>query len=121
MITIVDPAARTNAVITGEVDAIDRVDLKTVHLLKRRKGLTVHSIAGNQHYTFPMRTNVAPFSDNNVRLALKHAINREEMVEKRSCRASASSGTTTPSAPGSASSPRISNSAPTTPTRRSTT
>ena len=82
MITIVDPAARTNAVITGEVDAIDRVDLKTVHLLKRRKGLTVHSIAGTQHYTFPMRTNVTPFSDNNVRLALKHAINREEMVEK---------------------------------------
>ena len=82
MITIVDPAARTNAIITGEVDAIDRVDLKTVHLLKRRKGLTVHSIAGTQHYTFPMRTNVAPFDDNNVRLALKHAIDREEMVEK---------------------------------------
>ena len=82
MITIVDPAARTNAVITGEVDAIDRVDLKTVHLLKRRKGLTVHSVAGTQHYTFPMRTNVAPFDDNNVRMAIKHAINREEMVEK---------------------------------------
>ena len=82
MLTIVDPAARTNAVITGEVDAIDRVDLKTVHLLKRRKGLAVHSIAGTQHYTFPMRTNVAPFDDNNVRMALKHAINREEMVEK---------------------------------------
>ena len=82
MITIVDPAARTNAIITGEVDAIDRVDLKTVHLLKRRPGLKVHSIAGTQHFTFPMRTNVAPFSDNNVRLALKHAINRKEMVEK---------------------------------------
>jgi peptide/nickel transport system substrate-binding protein len=82
MLTIVDPAARTNAVITGEVDAIDRVDLKTVHLLKRRQGLTVHSIAGTQHYTFPMRTNVAPLDDNNVRMALKHAINREEMVEK---------------------------------------
>ncbi len=82
MITIVDPTARTNALITGQVDAIDRVDLKTVHLLKRRAGLTVHSIAGNQHYTFPMRTNVAPFDDNNVRMALKHAIDREEMVEK---------------------------------------
>ena len=82
MITITDPAARTNAIITGGVDAIDRADLKTVHLLKRRKGLTVHSIAGTHHYTFPMRTNVAPFSDNNVRMALKHAINREEMVEK---------------------------------------
>ena len=82
MISIIDPTARTNALITGEVDAIDRVDLKTAHLMKRKKGIKVHSIAGTQHYTFPMRTNVAPFSDNNVRLALKHAINREEMVEK---------------------------------------
>ena len=82
MLSIIDSAARTNALMTGEVDAIDRVDLKTVHLLKRRKGLTVHSIAGTQHYTFPMRTNVAPFDDNNVRMAIKHAINREEMVEK---------------------------------------
>jgi len=82
MLTIVDPAARTNAIITGEVDAIDRADLKTVHLLKRRPGLKVHSVAGNQHFTFPMRTNVAPFSDNHVRLALKYAIDREEMVEK---------------------------------------
>ena len=82
MLTIVDPTARTNALITGQVDAIDRVDLKTVHLLKRRAGLAVHSIAGTQHYTFPMRTNVAPFDDNNVRMAIKHAINREEMVEK---------------------------------------
>ena len=56
--------------------------MKTVHLLKRRQGITVHSIAGTQHYTFPMRTNIAPFDDNNVRMALKHAINREEMVEK---------------------------------------
>ena len=82
MITMADPAARTNAIITGEVHAIDRVDLKTAHLLARRKGLTVHSIAGNQHYTFPMRTQTPPFDDNNVRLALKHAIDRKEMVEK---------------------------------------
>ena len=82
MITMADPAARTNAIITGEVDAIDRVDLKTAHLLDRRPGITVNSIAGTQHYTFPMRTQTPPFDDNNVRLALKHAINREEMVEK---------------------------------------
>ena len=82
MITMADPAARTNAIITGEVDTIDRVDLKTAHLLERRPGLKVHSIAGNQHYTFPMRTQTPPFDDNNVRLALKHAIDRKEMVEK---------------------------------------
>ena len=82
LLSIIDTAARTNALMTGEVDAIDRVDLKTVHLLKRRPGIQVHTVAGNQHYTFPMRTNVAPFDNNDVRLALKLAIKRDEMVEK---------------------------------------
>ena len=82
MLSMADPTARTNAIITRAVDAIDRVDLKTAHLLDRKPGITVHSIAGTQHYTFPMRTQTPPFDDNNVRLALKHAIDREEMVEK---------------------------------------
>ena len=82
MLSMADPTARTNAIITRAVDAIDRVDLKTAHLLGRKPGITVHSIAGTQHYTFPMRTQTPPFDDNNVRLALKHAIDREEMVEK---------------------------------------
>jgi len=29
-----------------------------------------------------MRTDTAPFDDNNVRLALKHALKRDELVEK---------------------------------------
>ncbi len=82
MISIVDTTARTNAVTSGEVDAIDRVDLKTVHLLKRRRGIGIHSVAGAQHYTFAMHTNTAPFDNNDVRLALKHAIDREELLQK---------------------------------------
>ena len=39
-------------------------------------------MSGNAHYTIPMDTRKAPFDDNNVRQALKYAINREEMVEK---------------------------------------
>jgi peptide/nickel transport system substrate-binding protein len=64
------------------VDVVDRVDLKTVGLLERNADLSIHSVAGTQHYTFAMSTNQAPFDDNNVRQALKYAINREEMVEK---------------------------------------
>ncbi len=82
MITITDPASRTNAIVSGEVDAIDKVDLKTVALLARKPGLNVHQVTGTQHYTFPMRTNIAPFDNNDVRLALKYANNREELVEK---------------------------------------
>ena len=82
ILALVDPNARTTALISGDVDAIDRLDLKTVNLLKRKPGLTVHSVAGNQHYTFAMSCNKAPFDDVNVRLALKHAIDRQALVDK---------------------------------------
>ena len=82
MMALVDLNARTSALVSGDVDAIDRLDLKTVRLLKRRPGVNIHSVSGNQHFTFAMSCNKAPFTDVNVRRALKHAINREELVEK---------------------------------------
>ena len=82
MLSIVDPVARTNALMTGAVDVIDRVDLNTVNLLKRNPNVVVHSASGTLHYTFPMRVNAEPFTDLNVRMALKYAINRQEMVDK---------------------------------------
>ncbi|MFN0262921.1 ABC transporter substrate-binding protein [Tepidamorphus sp. 3E244] len=82
MLSVVDLNARTTALISGDVHAIDKLDLKTIGLLARNPNLKIASVAGNQHYTFAMHTNAAPFSDKNVRLALKHAINREELVEK---------------------------------------
>ena len=37
---------------------------------------------GTQHYTLPMDTTVAPFDNNDVRTALKYAIDREEIFDK---------------------------------------
>ncbi|MGB8622251.1 MAG: ABC transporter substrate-binding protein [Paracoccaceae bacterium] len=82
LLPIVDAAARQNALMTGEVDVIDRVDLNTVHLLKRAGNIRVLSVAGTQHYTFIMDARVDPFTDNNVRLAVKYGVKREELVEK---------------------------------------
>ncbi|AZV79735.1 ABC transporter substrate-binding protein [Parasedimentitalea marina] len=82
LLPIVDGAARQNALISGQVDVIDRVDLNTVHLLKRSSKINVLSVTGSQHYVFPMDSRAAPFSDNNVRMAMKHAVDREELVEK---------------------------------------
>ncbi len=76
-----DQAARTTALITGEVDCIDGVDLSTVHLLKKKPGINVSAVTGTQHFTLPMFTDVAPFDDVNVRLALKHAIDREQLIK----------------------------------------
>ncbi|MBG6163886.1 peptide/nickel transport system substrate-binding protein [Labrenzia sp. EL_195] len=82
LLAIVDLNARTTALISGDVHVIDKLDLKTVGLMGRRPELTIHSVAGNQHYTFAMSTNKDPYTDKNVRLALKHAINRQELVDK---------------------------------------
>ncbi len=80
-ITIADVAARTNALTTGEVDSMDRADLKTVHLLKRRKNIKVEEVTGTLHYTIPMHMDVAPFDNPDVRLALKYAVDREALLK----------------------------------------
>lgn len=82
LLSVVDLNARTTALVSGEVDVIDKLDLKTVGLLGRNPNLSIHSIAGPQYYSFAAHANTPPFDDVNVRLALKHAINREELVEK---------------------------------------
>ena len=81
-IAINDNTARMNALMTGQVDAINRIDFKTEALLKANPALRIQEVTGNQHYSFPMLTDVAPFNDVNVRRALKYGINRQEMVDK---------------------------------------
>ncbi|MCV6593857.1 MAG: ABC transporter substrate-binding protein [Silicimonas sp.] len=80
-IVIHDDAARQNALISGEVDYIDTADLNTVALLKRSPGIEILAVTGTQHYGLPMDTRAAPFSDNNVRQALKYGINRQQLVD----------------------------------------
>ncbi len=81
VIALSDSTARTNALITGEVDSIDGVDLNTVRLLKRKEGIEIDAVTGTEHFTMPMFCDVAPFDANDVRLALKYAIDREQLVE----------------------------------------
>jgi peptide/nickel transport system substrate-binding protein len=80
LIHIADVAARMNAVITGQVDVIERPDLKSLPLLRQRSDVVIDEVAATQQYTLPMFTDTAPFNDLNVRLALKYAIDREAMV-----------------------------------------
>ena len=82
ILSIVDTAARTNAYLSGEVHFIDRADLKTIDMLKAAPDTGLYNVSGFAHYTAPMHCDAAPFSDVNVRLAIKHAINRQELVDK---------------------------------------
>ena len=81
-IAINDNTARMNALLTGQVDAINRIDFKTESLLRANPAIEIQEVACNQHYSFPMRTNMEPFNDVNVRRAIKYGINRQEMVDK---------------------------------------
>ncbi len=82
IIGIDDIAARTNAVLTGEVDVITDADISTVGRLVDRPDVIVDEVTGTQHFTMPMFTDVAPFDNLDVRLALKYAVDREELVQK---------------------------------------
>ncbi|MDA7427654.1 ABC transporter substrate-binding protein [Primorskyibacter aestuariivivens] len=81
-IAINDSTARMNALLTGQVDAINRIDVKTEALIKANPMVNLQEVTGNRHFTFPMLTNVAPFNDVNVRRALKYGINRQELLDK---------------------------------------
>ncbi|MEM7670296.1 MAG: ABC transporter substrate-binding protein [Pseudomonadota bacterium] len=81
-IAISDTAARMNAIMTNQVDAINNVDTKTESLLKRNPNVKIFEVTGNQHYTFPMHANLAPYDNVDVRKAIKHAFNRQELVDK---------------------------------------
>ncbi len=80
LLSITDVAARTNALTTGEIDVMDRVDIKTLNLLKRNTNIRIEETTGTAHYTFAMRTDTPPFDNNHVRLALKYGVDREVLL-----------------------------------------
>lgn len=77
-----DDTARVAALQSGQVDMVSRVPPRVASLVGRMNGLEIHSVPSAGHYVFIMHANTAPFDNKDLRLALKHAINREEMVDK---------------------------------------
>lgn len=82
IIVINDATARTSALQGGQVHMINRVEPKIVDLISRVPGVTIQNVAGKGHYVFIAHCNTAPFDNNDLRLALKYALNRQEMVDK---------------------------------------
>ncbi len=81
LLIIADVTARQNALISGKVDAIDEVDLKTVGFLGKNPDLVVEELASGFHANMPMFHDTAPFSNNHVRMALKYSIDREAILK----------------------------------------
>ena len=82
LISILDDAARSNALITGDTQYLGRVNFQTIDLLKKNDQIEIDSITGTYQFQAPMNTTVAPFNNVDVRLAIKWAIDRDELVNK---------------------------------------
>ncbi|RVG81149.1 ABC transporter substrate-binding protein [Sinorhizobium meliloti] len=82
-ITVInDATARTASLQAGGVHIINRIEPKIVALVKRIPGVTIRNVPGKGHYVLIAHCNTAPFDNNDLRLALKYAVDREEMMAK---------------------------------------
>lgn len=80
---IQDPAARTAALQSGEVDAVNRLDARTVDLLMKDPSVAVVRTKGTgNRFCFVSRVTDKPFDNKDLRLALKYGIDREQIIKQ---------------------------------------
>ena len=81
-IPITDVTARQSALLNGDVDVVTELQAKTVSLMERNPNIKILETTGTFHYTFPMRLDTPPFDNYDLRMALKLAVKRQELVDK---------------------------------------
>ena len=76
-----DGSARLNALISGQIDAINRVDHKAVALLSKTPKIQIVRAAGGRHAVMAMQCDKAPYDNPDIRMALKLATDREQILK----------------------------------------
>ncbi len=76
-----DPNARQTALLTGDVDAVSLIELRTMALLQRDPNVTVLNVPSAGAITLPMHCDTPPFDNVDVRTALKLAMDRDQIIE----------------------------------------
>ncbi|CCV09628.1 ABC transporter, periplasmic binding-protein [Mesorhizobium metallidurans STM 2683] len=76
-----DPTARIAALQSGQVDFISMLAPKVLPLLKRVPTVEILRTSGKGFYAFLMHCDTAPFDNNDLRMALKLAIDREAILK----------------------------------------
>lgn len=77
-----DSAARTQALVTGQVDVINRVDPKTAGLLAKNKAIALVRTPGmGNRFCFVSQTDKDPYTNKDLVMALKYGIDRQEIVK----------------------------------------
>lgn len=79
---ILDSSARTQALVTGQVDAVNRLNPKTVALLSRNKDIFITRTKGTgNRYGFVARLDTDPYKNRDVMLGLKYGIDRQKTID----------------------------------------
>ena len=79
---IPDSAARVQALITGQIDAANRVDPKTVAFVMKAPNVNVVRTKGSGYrFAFVALCDTDPYTSNDTRMALKYGIDRQKIVD----------------------------------------
>jgi peptide/nickel transport system substrate-binding protein len=77
-----DSTARVNALLGGQVDAIDNLPAGQIQQVQGNSSLKVLIAQTGEWQPFTMRVDAAPFSDVRVRQAMRLIVDRHQMVEQ---------------------------------------
>ncbi len=77
-----NPLERQTALMTGEIDYADRIDPRSVALLRQVPTLAVTETASSRHLAVTFRRHVAPFDRTELRAALCRAIPGPTLAER---------------------------------------
>jgi peptide/nickel transport system substrate-binding protein len=77
-----DDTARVNALLGGQVDAIDQLPLGQINVVKANQAMRVLESQTGGWLPFTMRVDQPPFDDPRVRQALRLIVDREQMVRQ---------------------------------------
>jgi peptide/nickel transport system substrate-binding protein len=76
-----DSSARINALISGQLDAINRVDHKAVGMMSKSPKIQIVRAPGGWHSVMAMEVDKPPYDNPDLRLALKFATDREQILK----------------------------------------
>ncbi|HZS94906.1 MAG TPA: ABC transporter substrate-binding protein [Chloroflexota bacterium] len=80
IIDMADPTAQINALLSGQVDAIDSVPLNETQVIKSRSNLRLLTAHGGYFQPIVMRVDKPPFNDVRVRQAFRLIVDRPQMI-----------------------------------------
>ncbi|WP_158812470.1 ABC transporter substrate-binding protein [Methylocapsa sp. S129] len=81
-ITVIgDWSERLDALISGQADIVNRVDHRTVGLFAKTPRLNVIVAPGGWHAVLAMEMDKPPYDNLDIRLALKYAVDREQILK----------------------------------------